>query len=776
MVDNATQTDVAELRRALNLLVVPGSAFEIRALKIPGRGKPHNAAGYFTDLDTAVRMVWALDKRKPAGIYLVLNEINPALLGRSPNRITDYPESTTSDNDIIRRRWLPLDFDAVRPAGISATEDEHCAAEDVGRQCSAWLSSRGWPEPIQADSGNGWHVLYQIDLPNDESTAALVRGVIEAVSQRFGGQDVDVDRTVFNAARIWKLYGTTARKGHNMAERPHRVARLVEVPDLVTVVPIEKLEALAALLKPEPSRSSTRSNDKGASFTSKLDVPRWLTARGVTFKTKDRPDSLGRVVFILAQCPFDPNHGGGGEVSVMQAPDGKMSATCMHNGCTGRGWQDFKTVIGPPDADHYNPPLNRNNAAKPQAAATLESGTRVYAGDRGNIGTIVADHGDTCTVHFVSPEGQHAEKDLPRSQLRSLDGQPVDGESAEPLPPPYSLRELVAAYPKQRKSVIEGLLRSGETMNIVAAPKKGKSWLANSLGLSVAAGCDWLDTFRCTQGRVLLLDAELHPEVIAHRLPVVADAMGLGSEVFDFIDVLPLRGFGADLVRLKPLIDSFESGRYGLIILDAWYRFLPQGFSENDNAQVMALYNMIDRYTATMNAAWVNIHHASKGDQSGKSTTDVGSGAGSQSRAADTHLIIRQHEQDDVAVIEAVVRSWPPVDRFAIRWGFPIWDRDDQADPRKLWGASNARERQARENKDIHLKEDRQAIVSAMVAHSGPQTKTFVRDSTRLGNPRFGYAWTSLITDNTLTAVGKVKKGNGQSYESFVLSASEAEE
>jgi hypothetical protein len=169
----------------------------------------------------------------------------------------------------------------------------------------------------------------------------------------------------------------------------------------------------------------------------------------------------------------------------------------------------------------------------------------------------------------------------------------------------------------------------------------------------------------------------------------------------------------------------------------------------------------------------VNIHHASKGDQSGKGTTDVGSGAGSQSRAADTHLIIRQHEQEDVAVIEAVVRSWPPVERFAVRWSFPTWQLDSEADPRKLLVARTAKDRANRENKDVHLSEDRQAIVNVMMGMAGPETKTFIRDSTRIGNPRFGYAWASLITDGTITAAGKVKKGNNQSFDAFVLSHQE---
>jgi len=190
----------------------------------------------------------------------------------------------------------------------------------------------------------------------------------------------------------------------------------------------------------------------------------------------------------------------------------------------------------------------------------------------------------------------------------------------------------------------------------------------------------------------------------------------------------------------------------------------------------MVLYNTIDSYTSTLKAAWVNIHHASKGDQSGKSTTDVGSGAGSQSRAADTHLIIRQHEQEDVAVIEAVVRSWPPVDRLAIRWSFPAWQLDNEADPRKLRKPQTARERQNRENRDVHLKEDRQAIVNAMVDLPGPETQTFIRDSIRLGNPRFGFAWASLIKDGSIIAAGQVKKGNNRPYDAFIFSRQEPDQ
>ena len=137
------------------------------------------------------------------------------------------------------------------------------------------------------------------------------------------------------------------------------------------------------------------------------------------------------------------------------------------------------------------------------------------------------------------------------------------------------------------------------------------------------------------------------------------------------------------LPTLGANLRDIESGKYKLVILDAWYRFLPGGTNENDNAAVMDLFNRIDRYTAQLQAAWVNIHHASKGDQSQKSTTDVGSGAGSQSRAADAHLALRPHEQDGVSVLSLVVRSFPPVEPLSLEWEFPLWKLSD-ANPAQL--------------------------------------------------------------------------------------------
>jgi len=150
--NDATRRRMATIRQVLGVLHEPGSVIEIRALGVPGKGKPHTVAGYFDDFDAAAEAVARLDDRKPAGIYLTLNAIAPALLARSPNKLVDYLEPLTSDSDtdVVRRRWLLLDFDPRRPTGVPSTDAEHQGAREAATWSRQWLESLGWPAPIFA--------------------------------------------------------------------------------------------------------------------------------------------------------------------------------------------------------------------------------------------------------------------------------------------------------------------------------------------------------------------------------------------------------------------------------------------------------------------------------------------------------------------------------------------------------------------------------------------------------------------------------------------------
>ncbi len=256
----------------------------------------------------------------------------------------------------------------------------------------------------------------------------------------------------------------------------------------------------------------------------------------------------------------------------------------------------------------------------------------------------------------------------------------------DPLEPaPLSVGELIGAYPALRPPVIHGLLREGETMNVIAAPKTGKSWLTLDLAIAVATGRQWLGTYPTEAGEVLIIDNELHRETSAHRIPKVAEARGVAMrQLNNRISIDNLRGRLRCINTLAPYFEALEPGRFKVIVLDAFYRFMPAGGDENDNGTMANIYNRIDAFADRLGCCFVLIHHSTKGSQSGKSVTDVGAGAGAQSRATDTHLVLRPHEEHGVVVLDAAVRSWKPVNPTCLRWAFPVWQVDRDLDPTQL--------------------------------------------------------------------------------------------
>jgi len=317
----------------------------------------------------------------------------------------------------------------------------------------------------------------------------------------------------------------------------------------------------------------------------------------------------------------------------------------------------------------------------------------------------------------------------------------------------FTLADLQQQHPKLPPPVIDGLAREGETVNIIAPSKIGKSWLGYDLALSVITGNPWLDTFQTSRGRVLLIDNELHPPTIAHRFTKVGDAMELFPVDYnEKLDVWPLRGRLCSLLELLPDFEEIKRGDYKLIILDAKYRFNAPGVSENDNDP--ALYNLLDQYAEQTGAAIVVIHHSSKGNQAGKRVTDIGAGGGVQSRAADCHLVLREHEEEDVFVLDAAVRSFPPVEPVALRWDFPLWSPATSVDTSKLEGRLTAREQRQKEN-------DREAMDKVIAAlQDGPRTARKVGEKTGLSRDRRQRILDLMVSEGALFTRDIVVRGN----------------
>ena len=181
--------------------------------------------GYFDNPEDFGKAAMALEKAKAPGIYFTLNPVNPDLLARAANRLkaADMKTATTSDKDIRCIRWLPIDLDPKRPVGISSTNTELKKALSLRNRIWKWMKTEGWEECVPACSGNGAHLAYHLpDLENTPENVQLIRQCLAGLAAKFSTKDVEVDQAVFNPARIWKLYGTTARKGDHTQSRPHR--------------------------------------------------------------------------------------------------------------------------------------------------------------------------------------------------------------------------------------------------------------------------------------------------------------------------------------------------------------------------------------------------------------------------------------------------------------------------------------------------------------------------------------------------------------------------
>ncbi len=239
--------------KVYNLFFNPGEVTEIRALGLRGKGPWENFAGgsggvvsgYFNDPEEFKRAALALDKAGAVGVYFTVNPCQKDLMARAANRLIAYPKRTTADSEIECLRWLLVDLDPVRPAGISSSDKEMEAAKKKVVTVAKWLEEElGFPMGIRACSGNGYHLCYRLpDLTNTPEHVETIRISISTIAHKFSkkgnSKEVEIDLTVFNPARIWKVYGTVARKGDSVRDRPHRTSFLfTNNAELLESVPI----------------------------------------------------------------------------------------------------------------------------------------------------------------------------------------------------------------------------------------------------------------------------------------------------------------------------------------------------------------------------------------------------------------------------------------------------------------------------------------------------------------------------------------------------------
>ena len=179
-------------------------------------------SGYFTDIEKLLEAIKPFDQ---CAIYFTLNEIEYACYSREQHdRMVKKPKSTTSDREIVSRKWCLIDIDCEKPSDTNSTDSEKELAKKVVNNVYKYLMDEGFEKPIVCDSGNGYHLLYRMEMESNEGNDIIMKKFLATLDMFFSTEKVKIDTSTFNASRICKLYGTFSRKGSDTTDRPQRLS------------------------------------------------------------------------------------------------------------------------------------------------------------------------------------------------------------------------------------------------------------------------------------------------------------------------------------------------------------------------------------------------------------------------------------------------------------------------------------------------------------------------------------------------------------------------
>lgn len=328
-----------EVRKAIAILKNSNELFECRILD--GNRKSKTLSGYFTSADELLKQFDTVDVRGK-NIYITLNEIDESCYSRFQHDKFLQADTTTTDKDITAYKWLFIDLDPVRASGISSSNAELKAAEDMAREIVSYLTGLGFENPVKALSGNGCHLLYRISLEKNKENCLLVQECLQTLSMIFDNDQVKVDKTNSNPSRICKLHGTLAQKGTSTEDRPHRFSRIFTDSTDVKVNKKMFLEKLVAQL-PRQEQSQSRQYQQYYHDNSQFNVEDFMREHGMTYKEQQGDRAR---IFRLDECPFDSNHKNG-DAKIFLYPNGAIAFKCHHNSCADKHWQDVRLLYEP---------------------------------------------------------------------------------------------------------------------------------------------------------------------------------------------------------------------------------------------------------------------------------------------------------------------------------------------------------------------------------------------------------------------------------------------
>lgn len=593
--------DPAEVKRAIDILQSPDSVFEVRV--VGGSGRKDIFSGYFRDADTLLRNFDTIDVRGK-NIYITLGEVKEECFARSQSEHFEHNPSTTSDPEIVAYRWLFIDLDPVRPAGISSSDEELRKATALADKVKEYMRGIGFKDPVFAMSGNGYHLLYRISIPNTPENHALVDRCLKNLASMFNTDTVKVDTTNANPSRICKLHGTLAQKGTSTKQRPHRMSRILNVPDVVEITDKDIIAILANELPEEPQADNRR---YGKKTTQDFDLVGFMQRNGITYE-EDVSDRSK--IYRLDTCPFDHNHRNG-DAKIFLYSNGAIAFKCHHNSCRGRKWQDVRLLFEPEayshDHDDERIDVGYQEHRKKREEEQISSAT-------------------------LPREEENTKKEKAYRNLKT-----AEALMKKDIPEP----KVFIGVGDELPMLVEG------TCILSAKPKLGKSWLALGMCIAIATGADFLG-YRTQQCSTLYLDLETSEALQQKRLRKMLD----GND--------PPKNF-----YLETETDSLENGfvdqiehyltedpNIGLVVIDVFQiiRSPSKSLKESEYEHAYRDITPLNELAQKHHISIVLVCHDRKAVDPDDPFSNILGSTGLQGAATQMIVMFRKHKDDPVHI------------------------------------------------------------------------------------------------------------------------------
>lgn len=307
----------------------PHGVIEVRSMS------GYTFSGYFKDRE---KLISELIRHDDKTWYFVMNDIDDGCYSREQNEriMSKKGLKTTGDKEITAIKWILIDADPERTTGVSSTDEEKAKAKETIKRVYKYLRGEGFADPVVCDSGNGYHLLYSVDMAVED--AEYTKKFLQAIDMLFSDDAVKIDTSVFNPSRITKVYGTIARKGASTAERPHRASGFVYIPEEIQTNSIHLLKKVISII-PEPPKVVYH-NDHIETFS----IDKFIADNGIRVNHETTSNGIRKIV--LEECPFDSSHKSpDSAIFVMQS--GAIAFKCFHNSCADKKWSDLRKLYDP---------------------------------------------------------------------------------------------------------------------------------------------------------------------------------------------------------------------------------------------------------------------------------------------------------------------------------------------------------------------------------------------------------------------------------------------